>query len=160
MSKSKRSTTSGPQRGAAWPPGSAGLTLDSGALIALEDCSSRIGAIIEATRLARRQVTVPIAAMAEWWRDTPAQRYVRTLFTVEAMNDERLAKRAGVALGRLRKPGEERSNKRRVSAVDAIVMASAATRGDIVYTSDREHLGRLIASFDNVEVLSVNGPSA
>jgi hypothetical protein len=115
MSKSKRSTTSGPQRGAAWPPGSAGLTLDSGALIAL---------------------------------------------AVEAMNDERLAKRAGVALGRLRKPGEERSNKRRVSAVDAIVMASAATRGDIVYTSDREHLGRLIASFDNVEVLSVNGPSA
>ncbi len=41
-----------------------------------------------------------MAVMAEWWRDTPAQRYVRTLFTVEPMSDEKLAKRAGVALGK------------------------------------------------------------
>ena len=141
-------------------PGSAGLTLDSGALIALEDRSSRIAAIIEATRLTTKRVTVPMAVIAEWWRDTPAQRYVRTLFTVEPMSDEKLAKRAGVALGKLRKPGEERSKKRRASAVDAIVMASAALRGDIVYTSDREHMGRLMTSFENVEVLSVNGASA
>jgi hypothetical protein len=39
--------------------------------------------------------------------------------------------------------------------VDAIVMASAASRGDLVYTSDVEELERLRTRFPGVRVLGV-----
>ena len=38
-------------------------------------------------------------------------------------------------------------------ALDAIVMASAASRGDIVYTSDFEDLSRLGRCFPSVRVM-------
>ena len=41
------------------------------------------------------------------------------------------------------------------TAVDAIVMASAAQRGDVVYTSDFEDLERLRQRFPSVRVLRV-----
>jgi hypothetical protein len=41
------------------------------------------------------------------------------------------------------------------TAVDAIVMASAALRGDLVYTSDVGDLERLRAHFRSVRVLCV-----
>lgn len=41
------------------------------------------------------------------------------------------------------------------TAVDALVMASAATRGDIVYTSDFDDLNRLTTFFPEVRVFSV-----
>jgi hypothetical protein len=40
-------------------------------------------------------------------------------------------------------------------AVDALVTASAARRGDVVYTSDFEDLDRLRSYFPTVRVLSV-----
>jgi hypothetical protein len=40
------------------------------------------------------------------------------------------------------------------TAVDAIVMASAASRGDTVFTSDVDDLERLRAYFPGVRVLS------
>jgi hypothetical protein len=43
----------------------------------------------------------------------------------------------------------------RATLIDAIVMASAATRGDIVYTSDVDDLERLRVFFPTVKVLSV-----
>jgi hypothetical protein len=41
------------------------------------------------------------------------------------------------------------------SAIDAIVMASASRRGDVVYTSDYDDLDRLRGFFREVRVLSV-----
>jgi hypothetical protein len=41
------------------------------------------------------------------------------------------------------------------TTVDAIVMASAARRGDVVYTSDFGDLARLRAFFPSVRVLGV-----
>ena len=71
-----------------------------------------------------------MAVMAEWWRDTPAQRYVRTPFTVEPMSDEKLAKRAEVvALAKLRKPGEERSNKREAKSSSGRAMGRCTASG-------------------------------
>jgi hypothetical protein len=58
---------------------------------------------------------------------------------------EALAKLAGEALAAVRS----------ASVVDAIVMASAARRGDIVYTSDVEDLERLRRRFPSVRVLRV-----
>jgi predicted nucleic acid-binding protein len=128
-----------------------GLTLDCGALVALERRDPSAIALLEAARRRRQRVTVPAPVLAEWWRDDPRQRYIQTFLTIEPTT-ESIAKQAGVALGRLR---EGDGPKRRVSAVDAIVMASAATRGEIVYTSDARDLRRLQASFPRVDVVGL-----
>jgi predicted nucleic acid-binding protein len=134
-------------------PPSGGLTLDSGALVALERREPRALALIATTARVPARVTVPAAVLAEWWRDDPRQHYVRSLFAVEATTED-IAKRAGIAIGRLRrKEDPARRPKARVSAVDAIVMASAAARGDVVFTSDPDDLRRLSASFPNVTIL-------
>ena len=59
--------------------------------------------------------------------------------------DDKLARLAGEALAVVRG----------ATAVDALVMASAARRGDIVYTSDFDDLQRLRAYFRIVRVLAV-----
>ena len=58
---------------------------------------------------------------------------------------ESLAKRAGEAIAAL--PG--------TTVVDAIVMASAAARGGVVYTSDFDDLSRLRGHFRSVRVVTV-----
>ena len=59
--------------------------------------------------------------------------------------DEALAKAAGEALAAI--PS--------ATSVDAIVMASATRRGDVVYTSDFDDLTRLQRHFRAVRVLAV-----
>ena len=59
--------------------------------------------------------------------------------------DMALAKNAGEALAAV--PG--------ATAIDALVMASAARRGDAVFTSDFDDLTRLQAFFPSVRVLAV-----
>lgn len=62
-----------------------------------------------------------------------------------AIHEWLLAKSAGVALGKVPE----------ATFVDAVVMASAAARGDAVYTSDREDLAILEGHFRGVRVLGV-----
>jgi hypothetical protein len=78
--------------------------------------------------------------VAEWWR---GQSELREL--IRRMVTEDLATAAGVALAEVKG----------VSVADAIVMASAARRGDVVYTSDFDDLQRLRSVFPTVRVLSV-----
>jgi len=59
--------------------------------------------------------------------------------------DETLARAAGEALAAIPI----------ATAVDAVVMASAARRGDVVYTSDFDELTRLQRDFRAVRVLAV-----
>jgi hypothetical protein len=51
--------------------------------------------------------------------------------------------------------GEALAAVSRATVVDAIVMASAASRGDIVYTSDFDDLSRLRVHFRSVRVMTV-----
>jgi hypothetical protein len=51
--------------------------------------------------------------------------------------------------------GEALAAIKSASAIDAVVMASAAMRGDVVYTSDIVGLGRLRRHFPSVRVISV-----
>ncbi len=53
------------------------------------------------------------------------------------------------------KSGEALAAVKGATLVDAVVMASAATRGDIVYTADVTDLERLRRHFPGVRVLSV-----
>jgi predicted nucleic acid-binding protein len=122
-----------------------GLTFDTGALIALERRAQRMRAIIERALQTDQPITVPADVVTEWWRGrTDLRDSIVAAVDIEPLT-EALAKRAGEALAAV--PG--------ATLVDAVVMASAASRGDIVYTSDVEDLERLRRRFPSVRVLGV-----
>lgn len=125
-----------------------GLTFDTGALIGLERRRHAMRAVYATAVAHQVPITVPAVVVAEWWRAglhekerTMILRSVR----VEPLTDH-VARLAGVALGLVRGAG----------TIDAIIMASASLRGDVVYTSDPLDLARLQAAvpqFGNVRVL-------
>ncbi len=125
----------------------AGVTLDTGVFIALERRQRRAIALWEKWALARTILTVPAVVIAEWWRDRQwdAARWLAGV-EVEPV-DEELARVAGEVLGELRLGREH--------TIDAIVMASAAQRGDTLYTSDFDDMARLTTRFPGVRVLGV-----
>lgn len=125
-----------------------GVTFDTGALIGLERRTERMKAVI--ARIAARQlpVTIPSVVVAEWYRKQRDSRRILALAkTVEPVSAV-LAELAGKAL---RATGGS-------NAIDAIVMASAARRGDVVYTSDVEDLLGFADVFPDVRVFGVGGP--
>jgi len=122
-----------------------GITFDTGALIGLERHHQRIKEILERAVAVRQRITVPVGVVGEWWRGrTRLREEILAAVDVEPL-DLALAKVAGEALARVRG----------ATLVDAIVMASAASRGDVVYSSDLEDLERLRQHFPGVRVLRV-----
>jgi predicted nucleic acid-binding protein len=122
-----------------------GLTFDTGMLIALERRNQRASQIFAVAVEAGARITVPAPVVAEWWRGrTDAREDLLEAVDVDPMTE---------ALGRL--AGEAISQVKGASAVDAIVMASAALRGDVVYTSDFDDLDRLRRVFRAVRVVKV-----
>ena len=122
-----------------------GLTFDTGVLVALERRKQRAWTIYREARDSKVPITIPTAVLAEWWRGgTEAREHVKSGLLVEPLV-ERLASIAGEALAQIPK----------ATVVDAIVMASAASRGDVVYTSDPSDLERLRAFFPAVRVLRI-----
>lgn len=121
------------------------LTFDTGALIALERNRQRMRDILTRALEASVVITVPTPVIGEWWRGRSDIRdAILASVEVEPLS-ERLAKLAGEAVGAVRG----------AALVDAIVMASAASRGDVVYTSDVGDLERLRGFFPEVRVLGV-----
>ena len=125
-----------------------GITLDTGALIDLEDRGSRMAKVLHVANAAGGiRITAPAAVVAEWWRGSSRRSNgILAMFTVEPLS-EHLAKLAGEALAAV--PS--------ATPVDAMVMVSAALRGDVVYTSDEADLVELRdGRFPNVRVLRVS----
>jgi len=125
----------------------AGLTLDTGALIGFERVERRVLAHFKNAELEGCQLTIPTAVIAEAWRGgSRSARIARLLDAsiVEPLFDE-LARVAGEAIAAVKG----------ASAIDAIVMASAAGRGDRVLTSDFDDLDRLRSHFPAVRILRV-----
>lgn len=90
-------------------------------------------------------VTVPAPVLGEWWRGrTDVRDAIRLSVVIEPLTDA-VARLAGEALAAVP----------RATAIDAFVMASAAMRGDVVYTGDRSDLERLRAFFPGVRVLGI-----
>jgi len=119
-----------------------GVTFDTGMLIALERRKASALSLLRACRLARAPITIPAAVVTEWWRgDHPA---LLECGTLEPLTAE-LAKRAGMLLVKTRK----------ANAVDAIVVASAAQRGDLVATADRDDLLELCKHVERVELAPI-----
>jgi hypothetical protein len=127
-----------------------GLTLDTGALIALEAHRLSMRKVFHAAVANGVRLTVPAVVGAEWWRSGAREKERATLLRsmhVEAL-EKHLAMAAGVALGRVRGS----------TVVDAVVMASAALRGDSVYTSDVGDLEALragVPGFWGVQIFAV-----
>lgn len=125
-----------------------GITLDTGALIALERRRAGITRRIRAAIQCQDPVTVPSPVVTEWWRGGRRQQQFLRLFQPKGLRVEapsfELARLAGEAIAATK-----------ATAVDAIVMASAAQRGDVVYTSDLTDLERLRDFFPAVRVLAV-----
>ncbi len=129
-------------------PGKPGITFDTGALIALERRRHSMRKVYATAIAEGFTVTVPTVAVTEWWR--AGHREKERLVILRSLRVEPLfehvARLAGAALGRARGAG----------AIDAIVMASAALRGDTVYTSnpcDLTALKEANPSFALVQIL-------
>jgi len=119
------------------------ITFDTGALIALERRSQRMWKRFHAAKAEGLTMTVPAAVVIEWWRGrSDIREDILGSVRVEPLTDA-LAKIAGEAL----------AATKGASAIDAVVMASAASRGDVVFTSDVSDLERLRAYFPSVRVL-------
>jgi hypothetical protein len=122
-----------------------GLTFDTGALIALERRTQRIWDIYRTAMHDAIPITVPVAVVVEWWRGrTDVRERILGGLRVEPLD-----------LGLARAAGEAIASVKSASVVDAVVMASAALRGDVVYTSDVRDLERLRRYFSSVRVLAV-----
>ncbi|MFI5306916.1 MAG: type II toxin-antitoxin system VapC family toxin [Polyangiales bacterium] len=112
-----------------------GLTLDTGAMIALERRDRRTLRLVHEAQRRGDDVTVPTVVLAEWWRGQRGLGRLLDSLVIEPVSRQ-VAERAG-----------EACITRSCGAVDAIVMASAAQRGDVVLTSDFSDLERLRTHF-------------
>jgi predicted nucleic acid-binding protein len=124
---------------------SAGLTFDTGALIALERRHQRIARVYATAVAEGVDITVPAVVIAEWWRGRSDVRELLLRGVRVEDTTTALAQLAGEALAAV--PG--------AGTIDAVVMASAARRGDVVYTSDVADLERLRRYFPTVRLLAV-----
>ena len=131
--------------------GAPGVTFDTGALISLERRGERARNVFNRLRERDVLITAPLPVIGEWWRGrTDWREKILASVRIEPLTLE-MAKLAGEALASL--PRASRSAG--PGLVDAIVMASAASRGDVVYTSDVKDLERLQSFFPGVMILSV-----
>jgi hypothetical protein len=124
-----------------------GLTLDTGALIALEKRRKGMGEVVKAA--AGLGITVPSTVIAEWWRGRTDRRdYVRNMFVVQDV-DERIAKLAGEALAWWGGDVDDRVT------IDATVMATAALHGPNLYTGDFDDMDRFAGFFPAVKLFGL-----
>jgi predicted nucleic acid-binding protein len=121
-------------------------TLDAGALIAIERRKQRAVHLLVTGR-----VMVPAPCFAEWWRGrTDRREDIRRAIQIDWLTEATL-RMAGEALAAV--PAGRRG---RPTTIDAIAMASAASRkDDVLATSDPEDMFRLQAFFPSVRILVV-----
>ncbi len=123
-----------------------GLTLDAGALIAIDRNDRGAIAVIYRAIENGRSIAVPAGALAQTWRDGRRQARLARLLAepeveVVALDDFR-AREAGQLCG-IRKTSD---------IVDASVVLCARARNDQVFTSDPEDLARLDPTLALIEV--------
>ena len=114
-----------------------GTTYDTGALLAAEAHRRELWALHARALLRGEQPIVPAAVLAQAWRGGPQAALSRLLrgCVVEELDESR-AREAGIVCAR--------SGTRDI--VDAIVVAGALARADLVVTSDVGDLDRLASA--------------
>lgn len=125
----------------------AGLTYDSGALIAAERRDRRVWQLHTGALARGTPPVVPAAALAQAWRGGPQAELARFLRDcwIEPLS-ESLAREAGAALTR----------SRTTDVPDAAVVVCAMQRLDTVVTSDRADIERIARALNwRVNVIDV-----
>jgi predicted nucleic acid-binding protein len=125
----------------------AGLTLDTGALIGFERADRRVLVHLKNAQIQGCELTVPTVVIAEAWRGGARSARVGKLLqacVVEPLFED-IARIAGEAMGATRGS----------TVADAIVVASAAARGDRILTTDFDDLDRLRSHFPSVRLLTI-----
>jgi hypothetical protein len=123
---------------------SQGLTFDTGMLISLERRKQRAWEIYRRAFERHVTITIPSPVLGEWWRGrTQLREAIISSVRIEPLTGP-IARLAGEALAEVQD----------ATAIDAFVMACAATRGDVVYTGDAADLEKLRVFFPGVRVLS------
>src|SRR5262245_48648415 len=128
-----------------------GVTLDTGALTAMERRKPRATMLLVAAREQRIELFVTTPVVAEWWRGRSDRRDdIKRGVTIVPFPLP-AAEAAGVVLGQVR-PERERVKL----SIDTMVMAFAALYGGgLVYTSDVDDLAHLQSFFPSVRILAV-----
>ncbi len=121
------------------------ITFDTGALIALERNRQRMVSVFRVAREDHVPIAVPSMCVVEWWRGRTDLREKILAAVIVVHTDAALVRSTGEALALV--PS--------ATSVDAIVMATAARRGGVVFTSDVDDLMQLQKAFPSVRVLAV-----
>lgn len=115
----------------------AGVTLDTGALLAIERGDRRLQALLDETQAAGAVLAVPAGAVAQAWRGGTRQarlaRFLRLAIVTVVPLDEPEARAAGTLCG----------HTRTADIVDASVMICARARKHAVVSSDPDDLAAL-----------------
>jgi hypothetical protein len=100
------------------------------------------------------RITIPVAVLAEWWRGRTDDRedILATLEVELDVDASRAASAAGEALAEVQTKRHRESCPSKF-LVDAIVMASASLRGDVVFTCDFDDLSLFSRRFPGVRLL-------
>lgn len=124
----------------------AGLTLDSGALIAVEKHNREIVTLLKAAAAADVGVTIPVGVLAQAWRgNSPMIARLLQASDVENMTQAE-AMEIGAAL----------AASKTSDIVDASVVVSAMKRGDTIVTSDANDLRTVAAALgERVDIFEV-----
>lgn len=122
------------------------FVFDTGALIALERRDLRMSKRVMYLRESKGAIIVPAPVLGEWWKGRSDWREKILAPMILEPLDAPLAKTAGEATAKVKG----------ATLIDAVVMASAARAGAIVYTADFDDLTRLQSFFPSVRVLSVH----
>ena len=116
------------------------VVLDTGALIALEKGDERIRALLDQALRSDASIVVPVAVIAQAWRDGARQSRLHRLLSNPSVTPEVIypetARACGVLCGRART----------TDVVDASVVVAARRHRAIVVTSDPDDIRRLAAS--------------
>lgn len=114
-----------------------GITLDTGALIAIERGQRRMVALLDEALGAGAVIAVPVGVVARAWRGSSRQarlaRFLSLGAVEEVVLDSASARAAGTLCGRAGT----------ADVIDASVVLCARARGHAVLTDDERDLGRL-----------------
>ncbi len=124
-----------------------GLTLDAGALIALDRADEDVRALVRTAREGGLALSVPAGALGQAWRDDARQArlagFLRTSHGPELMAlDGQTARAAGELCGRVHTS----------DVIDASVVLCARRRGHRIVTSDPDDMAGLDASLELITV--------
>jgi hypothetical protein len=122
------------------------LTLDAGALIAVESVDRRVSTILHRATERGAHIIVPAGALAQVWRKGSRQARLALLLddptvTVEVIDAE-MAKACGELCGR---HGTD-------DVIDASVVLTGRRYNSTILTSDLDHLRKLAPNLDLVKV--------